>query len=100
MLPTGGHLPARGRVFAGLPLAEHEDARRADPVRDDDVRSRDDSDSFAKKMIEWVKTGRRSPAVCARYMSRFCVCGVFNPERAERLLRRIAHEGETSAEQA
>jgi hypothetical protein len=56
------------------------------------------SSAFARKMIEWVKTGRRRPDACAAYMSRFCVCGVFNPERVERLLRRIAHQGEASAE--
>jgi hypothetical protein len=47
--------------------------------------------TFAQKMIEWVKTGRRTPRECARYMSRFCVCGIFNPVRAERLLCRIAN---------
>lgn len=45
------------------------------------------SGAFAQKMIDWVKTNRKTPAECARYMSRFCVCGVFNPVRAERLLR-------------
>jgi hypothetical protein len=44
------------------------------------------SAAFAQKMIDWVKTGRRTPRECARYMARFCVCGVFNPTRAERLL--------------
>lgn len=48
--------------------------------------------SFAEKMIDWVKTRRRSAAECARYMSRFCVCGVFNPVRAERLLCRMANQ--------
>ena len=46
--------------------------------------------SFTQKMVEWVKTGRRTPRECTRYMSRFCVCGIFNPVRAERLLCRIA----------
>ncbi|MGH9462536.1 MAG: hypothetical protein ACRD1X_15080 [Vicinamibacteria bacterium] len=48
--------------------------------------------AFAEKMIDWVKTRRRSAAECARYMSRFCVCGVFNPVRAERLLCRMANQ--------
>jgi hypothetical protein len=48
--------------------------------------------TFAQKMIDWVKTGRRSPRECTRYMSRFCVCGIFNPVRAERLLCRIANQ--------
>jgi len=50
--------------------------------------------TFAQKMIEWVKTGRRTPRECTRYMSRFCVCGVFNPVRAERLLCRMANQPE------
>ncbi len=42
--------------------------------------------SLVRKMIDWVKEGRRSPneAVCT--MARFCVCGVFNISKAERLL--------------
>jgi hypothetical protein len=48
--------------------------------------------TFAQKMIEWVKTGRRTPRECTRYMSRFCVCGIFNPVRAERLLSRMANQ--------
>lgn len=41
---------------------------------------------FAKKMIDWIKENRRSPAVGARTMARFCSCGVFNISRAERIL--------------
>lgn len=48
--------------------------------------------TFAQKMIDWVKTGRKTPSDCARYMSRFCVCGIFNPVRAERLLRHMANQ--------
>lgn len=48
------------------------------------------SAAFAQKMIDWVRTGRRTPRECARYMARFCVCGVFNPTRAERLLTQPA----------
>jgi len=44
------------------------------------------SGSFAKKMIDWVKEGRRTPAQAASYMARFCSCGVFNASRATRVL--------------
>ncbi|HWP35359.1 MAG TPA: hypothetical protein VNM66_07175 [Thermodesulfobacteriota bacterium] len=44
------------------------------------------SADFARKMIDWVREGRRTPAEAARYLARFCICGVFNPARAERLL--------------
>jgi len=44
------------------------------------------STSFAKKMIDWVKEGRRTPEEASAYMTRFCSCGVFNPSRACRLL--------------
>ena len=46
------------------------------------------SASFAKKMIDWVKEGRRSPRHAASYMARFCSCGVFNTSRAARVLER------------
>jgi len=44
------------------------------------------SANFASKMMEWVKENRRSPEEAARYMARFCICGVFNIARAERIL--------------
>ena len=44
------------------------------------------SSSFAKKMIDWVKEGRRTPDQAAAYMARFCACGVYNPSRARRIL--------------
>lgn len=43
---------------------------------------------FVRKMLDWVKEGRRTPAQAARYMARFCVCGVFNTARAEELFER------------
>jgi hypothetical protein len=42
--------------------------------------------SLAKKMIDWVKEGRRSPDQAVTYLARFCSCGVFNPSRARRIL--------------
>lgn len=42
--------------------------------------------SFARKMIDWVKEGRRTPAEACAYLSRFCSCGIFNPTRACALL--------------
>jgi hypothetical protein len=42
--------------------------------------------SLAKKMIDWVKEGRRTPEQAAVVLTRFCSCGVFNPSRARRLL--------------
>ena len=44
------------------------------------------SQSLAKKMIDWVKEGRRTPEQASVVLSRFCSCGVFNPSRATRLL--------------
>jgi hypothetical protein len=48
------------------------------------------SHSLAKKMIDWVKEGRRTPEQAASYMTRFCSCGVFNPSRAKRFLEDVA----------
>jgi hypothetical protein len=42
--------------------------------------------SLAKKMIDWVREGRRTPEEACGYMSRFCSCGIFNPSRAARIL--------------
>ena len=44
------------------------------------------SHSLAKKMIDWVKEGRRTPEEAVTYMARFCSCGVYNPARAKRIL--------------
>jgi hypothetical protein len=44
------------------------------------------SGSLAKKMVDWVKEGRRTPEQAVTYMARFCSCGVFNPARARRIL--------------
>jgi hypothetical protein len=44
------------------------------------------SSSMGKKMIDWVKEGRRTPEQAVTYMARFCSCGVFNPSRAKRIL--------------
>jgi len=44
------------------------------------------STSLAKKMVDWVKEGRRTPEEAVTYMARFCSCGVFNPARAKRIL--------------
>jgi hypothetical protein len=43
--------------------------------------------SLVRKLLEWVKQGRRTPEQAATTMARFCSCGVFNPSRACRLLR-------------
>ncbi len=42
--------------------------------------------TFAQKMIDWVKEGRRTPQQACHYLSRFCSCGIFNPTRAREIL--------------
>jgi hypothetical protein len=42
--------------------------------------------SFAKKMIDWVKEGRCTPDEAVAYLGRFCSCGIFNPSRAKRII--------------
>lgn len=42
--------------------------------------------NFARKMIDWVREGRRTPAEACHYFSRFCSCGIFNPTRAQEIL--------------
>ena len=49
------------------------------------------SANFAMKMVEWVKENRRSPQEAARYMARFCICGVFNIKRAEVIIEKACN---------
>jgi hypothetical protein len=42
--------------------------------------------SFVRKLVEWVKQGRRTPEQASATLARFCSCGIFNPTRACRLL--------------
>ena len=42
--------------------------------------------SFAQKMIDMVREGRRTPAQAVAALTRFCPCGVYNPSRATRLI--------------
>ncbi len=44
------------------------------------------SHSLCKKMVDWVKEGRRSPPEAAAYLARFCSCGIFNTTRAARII--------------
>jgi hypothetical protein len=44
-------------------------------------------------MVDWVKEGRRTPGQAARYMARFCICGVFNTARAEALFEKARTGG-------
>ena len=42
--------------------------------------------NMAKKMLDMVREGRRTPDQAVLTLSRFCPCGVYNPVRAKRLL--------------
>jgi len=44
------------------------------------------SHNFAKKMIDWVKEGRRDPQQAATYLAKFCTCGIYNTTRATHIL--------------
>ncbi len=50
------------------------------------------SQNLARKMVDWVKEGRRTPAQAVTYLARFCSCGVFNPQRAQRILEDARHK--------
>lgn len=51
------------------------------------------SAGFARKMLDWVRENRRTPAEAAATMARFCSCGVFNTQRAARLLEEARSGG-------
>ena len=48
--------------------------------------------NMARKMIDWVKEGRRTPEQAVTYLARFCSCGVYNPSRARRILEDARHK--------
>ncbi len=45
------------------------------------------SHNFAKKMIDWVKEGRRDPQQATTYLAKFCTCGIYNTTRAIQILQ-------------
>jgi hypothetical protein len=51
------------------------------------------SHTLSRKMIDWVKEGRRTPEQAVTYLARFCSCGVFNPSRARRILEDVRGGG-------
>ncbi|MFQ5898928.1 MAG: hypothetical protein ACE5JN_11875 [Candidatus Methylomirabilia bacterium] len=46
------------------------------------------SHNLVKKLLDWIKEGRRTPQQATTYLARFCICGVFNTARAEELFER------------
>ena len=42
--------------------------------------------NLARKMLDMVREGRRTPEQAVATLARFCPCGVYNPDRARRLL--------------
>lgn len=42
--------------------------------------------NLAKKMLDWVKEGRRDPRQAATYLAKFCTCGIYNTTRAIRII--------------
>jgi hypothetical protein len=41
---------------------------------------------LAAKMMDRVRSGRMTPREASRTLARFCVCSIFNPARAEKIL--------------
>jgi hypothetical protein len=41
-------------------------------------------------MIEDIRAGRRTPEAAAEELAKPCMCGIFNPKRAARLLAALA----------
>jgi hypothetical protein len=48
--------------------------------------------NLAKKMLDMVREGRRTPEQAVATLTRFCPCGVYNPDRAKRLLEEARKE--------
>jgi len=48
--------------------------------------------NMAKKMLDMVREGRRTPEQAVATLVRLCPCGIYNPERATRLLEEARKE--------
>jgi hypothetical protein len=48
--------------------------------------------NMARKMLDMVREGRRTPEQAVSTLVRLCPCGVYNPERARRLLEDAVKE--------
>ena len=48
--------------------------------------------NLARKMLDMVREGRRTPSQAAATLVRFCPCGIYNPVRATRLLEEACTE--------
>ena len=46
------------------------------------------SHNLVKKLLDWIKEGRRTTQEATKCLARFCLCGVFNMARAEELFER------------
>jgi len=47
---------------------------------------------MARKMLDMDREGRRTPAQAVATLTRLCPCGIYNPERARRLLEEARKE--------
>jgi len=48
--------------------------------------------NMAKKMLDMVREGRRTPKEAAETLVRFCPCGIYNPHRAKRIIEEATKE--------
>ena len=48
--------------------------------------------NMARKMLDMVREGRRSVDQAAATLTRLCPCGVYNPDRAKRLIQEACRE--------
>ena len=49
--------------------------------------------NFIRKMIEYVKLRKLTPKEASRILAKCCVCGAFNPARAETLFEKVMKYG-------
>lgn len=48
--------------------------------------------NMARKMLDMVREGRRTPEQAVATLVRFCPCGVYNPDRAKRIIEKAQKE--------
>lgn len=58
------------------------------------------SPNLISHLMGKIEKGRMTHGEAAMELSRQCECGIFNPHRAERLLKQITHNGDVRSESA
>ena len=54
------------------------------------MRSRASIENLVKELVSHIKKGKESGSSAAEKLARDCICGIFNPVRAAKILEAVA----------